>query len=59
MFTNIEMPVHHRFGRSAENIAIVSENGPENPNVSFSAIRIVLQYIMAYVVINSTPTSYN
>ena len=33
MATNIERPVHHRFARSAENIAIVSENVAEVPNV--------------------------
>ena len=32
--TNIERPVHHRFARSAENIAIVSESVAEDPNVS-------------------------
>ena len=32
MVTNIEMPVHHRFARSAENIAIVSECVAEDPN---------------------------
>ena len=30
----IMMPVHHRFTRSAENIAIVSESDAEEPNVS-------------------------
>ena len=28
------MPVHHRFARYAENIAIVSESVVEDPNVS-------------------------
>ena len=32
--TNIERPVHYRFGRSAKNIAVVSESVAENPNVS-------------------------
>ena len=32
--TNIERPVDHRFARSTENIAIVSESIDENPNVS-------------------------
>ena len=32
--TNIERPVHHRFARSAENIAIISESVAEDPNVS-------------------------
>ena len=34
--TNIEMPVYHRFARSSENIAIVSANVGEDPNVSIS-----------------------
>ena len=34
VFTNIERPVHHRFARSAANIAIISENVAEDPNVS-------------------------
>ena len=34
MFTNIERPVHNLFARSAENIAIVSENVAKGPNVS-------------------------
>ena len=34
MVTNIERPVHHRFARYAENIAIVSESVAEDPNVS-------------------------
>ena len=32
--TNIKRTVRHRFTRSTENIAIVSENVAENPNVS-------------------------
>ena len=32
--TNIERPVRHRFACSSENIAIVSENVAEDPNVS-------------------------
>ena len=32
--TNTEKPLHHRFVHSAENIAIVSENVAEDPNVS-------------------------
>ena len=32
--TNIVRPVHHRFARSAENIAAVSESVTEDPNVS-------------------------
>ena len=32
--TNIEWPVHHRFVRSAENIAIVSDILAEDPSVS-------------------------
>ena len=32
--TNIEKPVHHFFACSAENIAIISENVTEEPNVS-------------------------
>ena len=31
--TNIERPVHHRFGSFAENIAIVSESVAEDKNV--------------------------
>ena len=34
MVLNIERPVNHRFARSAENIAIVSENVGEVPNVT-------------------------
>ena len=34
VITNIEGPVHHRFARSAENIAIVSESVAEDQNVS-------------------------
>ena len=34
VFTNIERPVHHRFARSAKNIAIESESAVEDPNVS-------------------------
>ena len=36
MVTNIERPVHHRSGRSAENIAIVSKSVAEDPKVSIS-----------------------
>ena len=32
--TNIKRPVHHRFTRSAEDIAVVSESVAENTNVS-------------------------
>ena len=32
--TNIERPVHHRFARSAENIAFLSDHVAEDPNVS-------------------------
>ena len=32
--TNIARPVHHRFVRSASNIAIISESVAEDPNVS-------------------------
>ena len=32
--TNIERPVHHRFARSTETIAIVSESVAEDQNVS-------------------------
>ena len=32
--TNIEIPVHHRCARSAENIAIASASIAEYPNVS-------------------------
>ena len=46
--TNIESPVHHRFTRSAENIAILSER-PECVNSSsYSGIRTVLRHIMAF-----------
>ena len=34
--TNIVRPVHHRFARSVENIAAVSESVGEDPNVSIS-----------------------
>ena len=34
VITNIERPVHRRFARSAEIIAIVSETFAEDPNVS-------------------------
>ena len=30
----LKRPVHHRFARSADNIAIVSESVAEDPNVS-------------------------
>ena len=36
MVTNIERRVHHRFARSADNIAIVSESVNEGPNMSIS-----------------------
>ena len=34
MVTNIEKPVHHRFSRSTEKIAIVSESVAEGSNLS-------------------------
>ena len=34
VITNIEKPVHHRFARSTENIAIVSANVAKDRNVS-------------------------
>ena len=34
LVTNIERPVYHRFARSTENIAIISESVAEDPNVS-------------------------
>ena len=34
MVTNIERPVHHRFVRSTENTAIVSESIAEDPRCS-------------------------
>ena len=34
VITNIERPVHHRFTRSTENIAIASKSIAEDPNVS-------------------------
>ena len=34
MVTNIESPLHNRFARSNENIAIVSESIAEDPIVS-------------------------
>ena len=34
VITNIEWDVHHRFARSAENIAILSESVAEDSNVS-------------------------
>ena len=34
LVTNIERPVYHRFARSAEHIAIVSESVADDPNVS-------------------------
>ena len=39
---NIERPVDHRFARSAENIAIVSENDTVDPNVSLPRRSYVL-----------------
>ena len=36
VITNIEKCVHHRFARSGENIAIVSESVALDPNVSIS-----------------------
>ena len=35
---NIERPVHHRFARSSQNIAIVSESVAENPDVSLPCL---------------------
>ena len=35
---NIERPVHLRFVRSAENIAIVTESIAENPNISILSL---------------------
>ena len=55
--TNIERPVHHRFARSAKNIAFVSESVAEDFDSSpFSGIRTVLRYIIAYFPFRSTPT---
>ena len=34
MVTNIERPEHHRFARSAEDIAIASESIAEDPNMT-------------------------
>ena len=39
---NIKRPLHHRFARSAENIAIVSEIVNEDSNVSIVGIRGIL-----------------
>ena len=36
MVANIERPVIHRFARSAEYIAVVSESGAEETNVSIT-----------------------
>ena len=35
-YKNMERPVHHRFARFAENIAILSEIVVEDPNMSLS-----------------------
>ena len=43
--TNIGSPVHHRFARSAENIAIISESAAEDQNVSIRFQGIGLSYI--------------
>ena len=52
MVTNIERPVHYRFARSAENIAVVSESVAEDPNVWIprrsQELGTELWHIMAY-----------
>ena len=55
MFTNIERPLHHRFARPAENIAILSESVAQVK--MFSGIRTILRLIMAYFAVRSTPIS--
>ena len=56
--TNIERILHHRYARSAEIIAIVSESVAKDPNVSsFSTIRTVLRHFRAYFTFRSTPKS--
>ena len=54
MITNIERPGHHRFTRSAENTAIVSENVAKDPNVSIPRRCQELGHIMAYFGFTST-----
>ena len=54
----IERPVHHHFADSAKYIAIVSESGAEDPNVSIPRCSQVLGYfIMLHFAFRSTPTS--
>ena len=57
---NIDRPVRHRFARSTENIAIVSESIAEDPNVSISRLPQELgqsrRHFMAYFAFRSTPT---
>ena len=48
-----EMPVHHRFAHSAENIATVSESVDSS---SFSGIKTILRHIMAYFAFRFTST---
>ena len=61
MVTNIERPVHHRFSRSAKNIAILSESVAEEPNRddswSFSEIRTVLSHITVQFAFTYTHTA--
>ena len=60
MVINIKRPVHHRFARSTENIAIVSESVVrrlECIDYSFSGIRTVLLQFVAHFAFRPTPTS--
>ena len=50
MVINIERPVHQRFGRYAENIAIVSESVAEDPNVSISCCSQEFGYLHPFKV---------
>ena len=56
--TNIERPVHHRFARSAENIALVSESVAVGPNVSIPCrfLKLGLSY-GAFISFRSPHTS--
>ena len=57
VLTNIERPAHHRFARSAENVAIISESRRTEcaDSSSSSRIRTVLRHIMPYFEFRSTP----
>ena len=55
--TNIERPVHHRFARPDENIAILSESVAEDPNMSTPRRSQELGLSYGTLWHTSTPTS--